>query len=238
MDDINVPLRVLVVEDDEQLRQILSNVIATEGGYLVTQCETGEDAIKRFKQEQFDVVLLDYKMPGISGLNVLQWMHEQKMETPVLMVTGAGSEVVAVEAMKFGAYDYVRKEQLDIEHLPIIINGIHERYLFKKEKERRSQLEQEREKDFRAIQDFREMVLSITQIMDNALGKMSETIDKYKDDSAEMRQCQSVISFGMRSILDSASTLCDRLLSERGIEKEKPAIAAAPPEKETKTVKR
>jgi DNA-binding NtrC family response regulator len=215
MADINVPLRVLVVEDDEQLRQIISSVIASEGRYIVSQSESGEDAIQKFKDEQFDVVLLDYKMPGMSGLNVLQWMHEQKMETPVLMVTGAGSEIVAVESMKLGAYDYVRKEQLDIEHLPIIINGVHERYLFKKEKERRSLLEEERDRDFRAIGEFRDMVTSVTQIMDSALGKMSETIDKYPEDAPEMRQYQSVISFGMRSILDSASTLCDRLLSER-----------------------
>lgn len=62
-------------------------------------------------------------------------MYEQKNETPVLMLTAAGTENIAVEAMKLGAYDYIKKDQLDLEHLPINLNGIYERYLFRKERE-------------------------------------------------------------------------------------------------------
>ena len=62
-------------------------------------------------------------------------MYEQKNETPVLMLTAAGTENIAVEAMKFGAYDYIRKEQLQFEVLPILINGVYQQFLFRKEKE-------------------------------------------------------------------------------------------------------
>ena len=213
-------LHILIVEDDEQLRQILREVLLNDGQYQVTACESGEEALQRFKEQIFDIVLLDYKMPGISGLNVLQWMFEQKLETPVIMLTGAGSEIIAVEAMKLGAYDYIRKELVDIEHLPIIINGVHERYLFKKEKEHRSLLQDERERDLRSIQEFRDMVLTMTQVMDNALKKMSSTIEQYREDPSELKQYQSVIAFGMRSILDSSGMLCDRLLTERGIRRD------------------
>ncbi len=134
MVDLNV-LRILLVDDEEPLRNILRKYLESTDKFECTECESGEDAVGLLNRLQFDVIILDYKMQGISGLNVLQTMSEQKNETPVLMLTAAGSENIAVEAMKLGAYDYIRKDQLDLEHLPIILNGIHERYLFRKERE-------------------------------------------------------------------------------------------------------
>jgi DNA-binding NtrC family response regulator len=127
------PLRLLIVDDEDAFRLALKSAM-TDSGYLVESCDCGEAAINLLHASLFDVILLDYRMPGISGLNVLQWMLEQKMETPVIMLTAVGSENIAVEAMKLGAYDYFAKDTIDIFHLPIAINSAYERYLFKKEK--------------------------------------------------------------------------------------------------------
>jgi len=142
---MSTPLRLLIVDDDDAFRLALKSAM-DDSGYSVESCDCGEAGINILRASVFDVVILDYRMPGISGLNVLQWMHEQKMETPVIMLTAVGSENIAVEAMKLGAYDYFAKDTIDIFHLPIAINSAYECFLFKKEKMRNQLNEQTHEK--------------------------------------------------------------------------------------------
>lgn len=216
-------ISVLIVEDEDAFRMVLKEVLSAEGTYDVTACDSGESALEHLQRQQFDVVLLDYKMPGMSGLNVLQWMHEQKMDTPVIMVTAAGSEHVAVEAMKFGAYDYVRKEPLDVDHMGIAINGVHERHLYKKEKEQRERIEIERTKSLVAIESFHSALASVAQIVNNSLTLVSANLEErelevvptltreaqqpVKQVFAEMREQYSVVSFAVKSMLNMANTL-------------------------------
>ncbi len=136
MDQVK-PIRVLIAEDEDSFRMVLQRVILSNKEYEFQACASGDEVIELLKEKHFDVIILDHMMPGRSGLNILQWMLEQKMDTPVIMLTGAGSENIAVEAMKLGAYDYIRKEHFEKEHLPHIINSAHERYLFRKEREQR-----------------------------------------------------------------------------------------------------
>jgi FixJ family two-component response regulator len=168
-------------------------------------------------------MLLDYRMPGISGLNVLQWMHEQKIDTPVVMLTAAGSEGVAVEAMKLGAYDYVRKEQVEIDHIGILIDGVYERYMFRKEKERREVIEREREKSLVAIETFHSTLASIAQVVNNSLSMVSLNIQEHQTKLqpfvtdggeqrlervfADLKQEYSVIASAVKSMLDMANVL-------------------------------
>ena len=224
-------LRILIVDDEEPFRNILSNFFIKEVGYKVETAETGEEALERLKQKFFDVIVLDYKMPGISGLNVLQWIHEQKMDTPVLMLTGAGTETVAVEAMKLGAYDYLRKEYVDVDHLPIVINGIHERYQFRKEKEKRELIERERSKNIASIKTFHDTVTAIGLVVNNALAMMSLDLQEYAQDIesnvtedslprvreafAELKQQYSAIALSVRSMLTSADILHEKFTLKR-----------------------
>ncbi len=136
-------LKILLVDDEEPFRKILSDFLNSTNLYEIYSCESGEEAILLINQNHFDVIILDYKMAGVSGLNVMHWMHEQKIEIPVIMLTAAGSEQVAVEAMKFGAYDYIRKEQLQFEVLSILINSVYQQFLFRKEKENREFIQNE-----------------------------------------------------------------------------------------------
>src|SRR5712692_6006413 len=163
------PHHILIVDDEELFAEAVAKALTSTFGYHATAVNTGRAAVDLLKTGGFDVVLLDYKMPEMSGLNVLQSMHEEKMETPVVMLTGAGSEDIAVEAMKLGAYDYVRKEQVDIEHLPVLLNSVYERYLFRKEKERLEKEKLEIEKRAAVIGMFHTTVVSIAQYITNAL---------------------------------------------------------------------
>ena len=223
-------LRVLYAEDEDSLRIILTDILSSNAGFKVDSCENGEAAIALLKQHTYDVVLLDYKMPVVSGLNVLQWMYEQKMETPTIMLTGAGTETVAVEAMKLGAYDYVRKEYVDIEHLPIIINGVYERYCFKKEKELRTLTAK---RNLEAIERFNETVSPISEILKIALAKMSRDVDVYEQnlrpsvsgeshqatfvDLSSIKQDHSIVSFAISSILNITNSLCEKIADDNRI---------------------
>jgi DNA-binding response OmpR family regulator len=214
---------LLMVDDDDAFRIAMKQALSAGGKYKVRSADSGEAAIELLQQDRFDLIVLDYRMPGISGLNVLQWMHEQKNDTPVIMMTAAGSESVAVEAMKLGAYDYVRKEQIDIDHISILIDGVIERYLFRKEKERREAIEREREKSLVAIETFHSTLASIAQIVNNSLSMVSLNIQEHEaklkpfvaeegqrrlgQAFAGLKQEYSVISSAVKSMLDMANVL-------------------------------
>jgi DNA-binding NtrC family response regulator len=111
---IPLNLKVLVAVDDELFREFIKQSLM-KYSYDVVLCSNGQEAIDLLIQQTFDVILLDYKMPERSGLNLLQWMYEQKNNTPVILLTGDGSEHIAVEAMKLGVYTYLQKETADME---------------------------------------------------------------------------------------------------------------------------
>jgi DNA-binding NtrC family response regulator len=127
-------INVLIADDEESFRKSILYSLRSTNQYNVDSAESGEETLEALQQHSYDILVLDYVMPGMSGLNVLQKMLELKIETAVIMLTGAGSEYIAVEAMKLGAYDYVRKDLFDINHLPTLINGVYERFMFKKER--------------------------------------------------------------------------------------------------------
>jgi DNA-binding response OmpR family regulator len=157
-------LRILVAEDEESFLRVLVSILESAKRFTVYPCESGEEALEVYRRSHFDMIILDQKMPGMSGLNVLQWLNEQKSTTPVIMLTGAGSEHIAVEAMKLGAYDYLRKDHFDRDHFLIIVNGVYERYLFKREKELHEINARQHERDLASLQLLQESVSSFAQI--------------------------------------------------------------------------
>ncbi len=138
-------MKVLLVDDEGFFISLIASQLHDEFGYNVDTAFSGKEAVEKISRAKrgYDVILMDYMMPEMTGLNVLQWMHEQKYETPVVMLTAAGSENVAVEAMKLGAYDYLRKEHIDIQRIAIVVQSTQERHQFRIARE--LELEKERE---------------------------------------------------------------------------------------------
>ena len=101
-------VRILVVDDEEPVRKLLRRILG-EAGYNVDTAATGQEALDKVSQLNAGVVLLDIKMPGMSGMEVLQQITTNWPETCVVMATAAGDAQTAVEAMKAGAYDYITK---------------------------------------------------------------------------------------------------------------------------------
>lgn len=104
----NKNYRILVVDDDLGMCQMLSDVLEEEGFYVFTTSESLE-ASKLLKKEEFDVLITDLKMKGLKGLDLLDEANRVAPLTPVIIITAFGTVESAIKAMKMGAYDYITK---------------------------------------------------------------------------------------------------------------------------------
>lgn len=100
--------KVLVIDDEKEICMMISDCLVPEGYEVVTSCEP-KKAVDLTVEEEPCIVLLDYSMPGTDGITVLKKIRENMPEVKIVMVTGAGSEAIAVNAMKSGADDYITK---------------------------------------------------------------------------------------------------------------------------------
>jgi two-component system, OmpR family, alkaline phosphatase synthesis response regulator PhoP len=100
--------RVLLVEDEPALVLTLSDRFRSEG-YEVESAGTGDEGLRRAREGSFDLVLLDVALPGRSGFDVLRDLRQQRVDTPVIMLTARGQVVDRVLGLKLGADDYVPK---------------------------------------------------------------------------------------------------------------------------------
>jgi DNA-binding NtrC family response regulator len=109
--------RILVVDDEELQREMLGGFLQKEG-FSVSLADSGETALKLCQDEFFEVALIDLKMPGMDGIELLSNLKEINPEIQVIVITAHGSIETAVEAMRRGAFHYVNKP-VDLEELKI-----------------------------------------------------------------------------------------------------------------------
>jgi len=100
--------KILVIDDEATIRMSLVEALSA-AGYEVEDAETGEEALARCHADDFDLLVSDLKLPGISGLEILQALRNQGSQVPVILMTAYGDVDTAVSAMRYGAYDYITK---------------------------------------------------------------------------------------------------------------------------------
>jgi two-component system nitrogen regulation response regulator NtrX len=100
--------RVLVIDDERSIRETLSAILADEG-YAVTAIESGEEGLKRLREENFDLAFLDVWLKDRDGLSVLEAADGRLSEIPVVMISGHANVETAVRAVRLGAYDFLEK---------------------------------------------------------------------------------------------------------------------------------
>jgi DNA-binding NtrC family response regulator len=195
-------LHVLVVDDENSVRLSIEMGLRMTNSFAVESCDSGEDAVELLKKETFDVIILDNRMPGMSGMDVLQWMHEQKVIIPVIMVTGTGSEEVVVEALKHGVYDFIRKDQISKDRLAIAIKSVHERFLYRKSmvaREAEERLLKEKQKELDSLQMFHNTVNSLGQLVEKNVSTLLSNLKKKEElllkmvSTGDREQCQAAI---------------------------------------------
>jgi len=119
------PFRVLVVDDEPAQRELVAGFLRKHG-FDVVLAGGGREAVARFKQEPFDLVLTDQRMPDLSGLEVLEAVRSTSPETAVVIITAYGTIETAVSAVKAGAADYLTKP-LNLDDLLHRVHRVRER---------------------------------------------------------------------------------------------------------------
>lgn len=134
------PMHILLVEDNDDQRELtIEALVEKTPEARVTEVDNGSSALEILgRPHDIDVVILDYSLPGMNGLEVLYEINRGETKPPVIMVTGQGDEAIAVKAMKNGAHDYIVKISNYHEALPITIERVIQQSRLKRELEEAS----------------------------------------------------------------------------------------------------
>lgn len=112
---------ILVIDDEKSIRKALLEILVTEG-YQVEEAVDGKEGYNLIKAKNYDCVLSDIKMPKMDGIEMLEKLHNEGIELPIIMISGHGSTDTAVEAVKKGAFDYISKPP-DLNRLLITVRN-------------------------------------------------------------------------------------------------------------------
>jgi len=116
-----MPATILLVEDHAETSKLIAGALTTAGGFEVVAVPAVGEALEHLAAGGIDCVLLDYRLPDTTGLDGLRVIRTRHPAIPVVIVTGAGSEHVAVDAMKLGATDYVVKEGRYLRRVALVV---------------------------------------------------------------------------------------------------------------------
>jgi two-component system nitrogen regulation response regulator NtrX len=138
--------RVLVVDDETGIREAIRMTLEYEG-YRIDEARSGQEGLDKAAKTPYDAILLDIKMPVLDGIEVLENLREQKILTPVVMVSGHGDVHTAVECTKRGAFDFLEKPLNRDKLLLTVRNAVRQRSL----EEENSELKEKKEKEYQLV---------------------------------------------------------------------------------------
>ncbi len=102
--------KILIIEDEAAIRRVLNKILAEESDtYIVEEAEDGQQGLEKIKNDDYDLVLCDIKMPKMDGVEVLEAVKKLKPEIPMVMISGHGDLETAINTMRLGAFDYISK---------------------------------------------------------------------------------------------------------------------------------
>jgi light-regulated signal transduction histidine kinase (bacteriophytochrome) len=187
-------LNILIADDDEGDRRQIRRALRQAGlSCEYVEAASVEEALEACRGQAFDCAFVDYRMPGHDGLNGMTSLHERLPDLPIIMATGQGDEMVATEAMKRGASDYIPKMHVHAASLRRIVENALEVAALR----RKLALQQQELENFAAVlvHDLRAPIASIrafAHFIEQAL--RSETADK----KTAIDHCRRVVAAGAR----------------------------------------
>ena len=115
-------IKILIIDDERPIRETLE-MFLREKGYVVSTSENGEGGLEAVQRERPDIVILDIRLPGMNGLEVLRRIKEKQEDIHVIMITAYHDMETTDQAMKLGAYEYIHKP-LDVDEFEIAIEKV------------------------------------------------------------------------------------------------------------------
>ena len=108
-------IKLLYVDDEDSLRILVKNQLVSEG-FEVDTADDGDTAVEILQKKQYDIILLDIRMPRMNGIDVLKYLKQNKIRPRVIMLTAVDDLSIAIESLKNGANDYITKPY-DLDNL-------------------------------------------------------------------------------------------------------------------------
>ena len=167
---------LLIVDDDPYVLESISSLLK-EFGYVVTTCQNAADAMDHLKKVRFEVVLTDIKMPGTTGIELLQSIHAFNPQVPVILMTAFAELDVAVDAIKKGAFDFITKPYNPDYLVHSVEKAVKYTKLIEMERNYKDMLEDTVRKRTQELADALVMVKSITR----EIIKRLTTVAEYRD---------------------------------------------------------
>jgi len=186
---------ILIIEDDPNIAEFLAEVLRRHNAnYEVDSALDGPSGLAMLDAKEYAVVILDYILPGLNGLQVLEKIRTKHPQVPVLFVTGMGNEDVAVRALKGGAADYITKSPDYIDTLPFVVD----QNIVKHAQERdRFQLLEKLTREYRRVEVLAEASYQLRPELDRELGKSPEEmlrlLDRLSEDQYVLREFRDTL---------------------------------------------
>ena len=117
--------KILIIDDEKSIRRAMREILEFED-YEVDEAGDGKEGLKKVKDAHYDVIFCDIKMPKMDGMEVLAEIQKEKIEAPVIMISGHGNIETAVEAIKMGAFDFIEKP-LDLNRILVTIRNANDK---------------------------------------------------------------------------------------------------------------
>ncbi len=121
---------ILIVDDNREIRSILQEYLQEEG-YLAQGAENGKEALAKYAETPFDLIITDLNMPGMTGIELIKTIAKDENATECIIITGYASLDSAIESVKAGAFDYLVKP-FRIEELKVVIKNAQDKIALKK----------------------------------------------------------------------------------------------------------
>ena len=118
-------MNVLIIDDERGIRRALREILEFEE-IRVSEAENGKEGFKMIQENTYDLVFCDIKMPFMDGMEVLNEVHKNDLDVPVVMISGHGTVETAVQAIKQGAFDFIEKP-LDLNRILVLLRNVKDR---------------------------------------------------------------------------------------------------------------